>query len=107
MDELNKLGPEAGGSDVGMALDADARELVRSEACRLASTSGNSSAVFTSLDQRVLDNECSASGRPCHPVGILQTADAERHVHMMLRALSTQEQPQPPSQDVPKFATRV
>eukprot|EP00170_Pyropia_yezoensis_P001089 contig_4993_g1093 len=105
VDELNKLGPEAGGADVCMALGADARELVRSEACRLASTSGYGSAVFTSLDQGVMDNESSASGRPCRPVGVLQTVDAEKHLPMMLRVLSAQEQPQPPSQGESKFAT--
>lgn len=88
IDEINKLGPGSGGSALCDALGADARALVRSEACRLASTCGRGSGLFTSLERGIMVAETSSSGRPGHAVGSVQLASPADHVGMMVSVLS-------------------
>lgn len=88
IDEINKLGPGSGGSGLCEALGADARELVRSEACRLASNFGQGSGLFTSLERGIMVAETSSSGRPGHAVGSVQLASPADHVGMMVSVLS-------------------
>lgn len=91
VDEINKVGPGSGGGGVSEELGADAREILRSEGCRLASTIGEGSACYTSLERALMQAETSVSGRPGYPIGTVQLARAEDHVGMMVARLTAQQ----------------
>lgn len=91
LDDLRKIWPGHGGAGVSDELEADARQILRSEACRLASTVGRGSALFTSLERGLMQAETSASGRPGYPVGRVQLALPEDHVGMMVARVTAQQ----------------